>query len=256
MRKFVNCLSLVRRIFQATRVLNWPRVFALSILLLLPCVRYAHSQQPDLQMWMPVQFIHSCGEKWTVSMQTELRLQDDISEFSELVYKPALNHHFNDTWTLSMGYKYIDKYQESNEQDLWQEIHFNRKCRDLVGGFQVRLEQRVIDDIPGIIPRLRFLQHLSHPLGEGPNYLTGFGAIRLNLDNKGQGPVSGFEQSRIYAALGRHLNDHTQFEVGYLWRYEFERVDDNLNDHAVHLQLVYNTRAKKSKKPAHRDRYR
>ena len=65
----------------------------------------AYSTEPDLQLWAPVQFIHPVGEKWAFSMQAETRLQDDISEFSQLVLKPAINHHFNDTFALSVGYK-------------------------------------------------------------------------------------------------------------------------------------------------------
>jgi uncharacterized protein DUF2490 len=214
------------------------------------------SAAPDLQLWCPVQFVHPCGEKWAVSMQTELRLRDDISEFSQLVYKPALNYHFNPTWTLSVGYKYIDKYQEANEQDPWQEGHFNKTFGDLVTGFQVRLEERLIDDIGGVLPRVRFLEHLSHPLGDSPYYLTGFGAVRFNLDDKGTGPVSGFEQSRIYAGLGRHIGERFQFEVGYLWRYEEKRSGDDLSDHAIHLKLVFNTKGKRIKKPHPRDQYR
>jgi hypothetical protein len=108
----------------------------------------------------------------------------------------------------------------------------------------------------GVIPRLRVLQHASYPIGDSPSYLTGFGAVRINLDDKGQGPVSGFEQSRIYAALGHHIGDRIQFEAGYLWRYEEERTGDDRNDHVVHFQVVLNTRAKQIKRPNQRDRYR
>ena len=39
---------------------------------------------------------------------------------------------------------------------------------DLVTGFEVRLEERFIEDMAGPINRLRLLQHLSHPIGNGP----------------------------------------------------------------------------------------
>jgi hypothetical protein len=216
----------------------------------------AYSTEPDLQLWVPVQFIHPVGEKWAVSMQAETRLKEDISEFSQLVLKPAINHHFNDTFALSVGYKWIDKFEQANESDFWQEFHINRKFNDLVTGFQIRLEERFIEERDGVLPRVRFLEHMSHPIGEGPNYLTGSLALRFNLGGNGSGPVNGFEQSRVYAALGRHLGKRTLFEVGYLYRYEIERVGSDLNDHALHFQLVVNTRAKKIKKPYHRDWYR
>ena len=229
---------------------------AIAVLTFLLGAKEANCADPNLQSWFPVQIVHPFCEDWAVSMQTELRLKDDISEFSELVYKPALNYHFDPTWAFSVGYKYIDKYQKANEQDLWQESHFNKTFDDLVTGFQVRLEERFIDDIDGVIPRLRFLEHVSHPIGDSRCYLTGFGAIRFNLDDKGQGPVSGFEQSRIYAGLGRHFGEHIQFEVGYLWRYEEKRTGDDLSDHALHFLLVFNTKGKQVKKPHPRDRYR
>jgi hypothetical protein len=232
------------------------RIAALAALTLLLGTREAQSADDDLQLWFPVQIVHPFGEDWSASFQTELRLQDDISEFGELVFKPALNYHFDSTWALSVGYKYIDKYQDANEQDLWQEGHFNKDLGDLVTGFQVRLEERFIKDIDGAIPRLRLLEHLSYPIGDSPYYLTGFGAVRFNLDDKGEGPVSGFEQSRIYAALGRHIGNHVQFEAGYLWRHEEERSGDDRSDHAIHFQLIYNTRCKQIKKPHSRDRYR
>ena len=99
-------------------------------------------------------------------MQIEPRLREDISEMSALIYKPAINYHFNETCAFSFGYKYVDKYQKSDEHDLWQETHLNRKFGDLVSGFQIRLEERFSDEFSGVIPRLRLLQHVSHPLGE------------------------------------------------------------------------------------------
>ena len=69
----------------------------LIVLAVLFGAKDAKGADPDLQLWFPVQFIHPFSEKLSVSMQTEVRLQNDISDFSELVYKPALNFHFTET---------------------------------------------------------------------------------------------------------------------------------------------------------------
>ena len=118
------------------------------------------------------------------------------------------------------------------------------------------MEERFIQNVSGVLPRLRLLQHLSHPIGESRNYWTGFGAIRLNLDEKGQGPVSGFEQSRIFVGLGRHIGERIQFEGGYLWQYERERDAENRSNHVIRLFIVFNTKAKRIKKPQPRDLFR
>jgi hypothetical protein len=223
---------------------------------LLTCVSSAKAADDDFQMWVPVQIVHPFGEEWAASMQAEVRLKDDISEFSELVLKPALHYHFEESWVFSAGYKFIDKHEESNEHDPWQEIGLSKTFDDLVTGYQVRIEERLIEDIDGVIPRLRLLAHFSHPIGDSPHYLTGFGAVRFNLDDKGEGPVSGFEQSRVSVALGHHIGDRVQFEVGYLWRYEEERTGEDQSDHVIHFQLILNTKRKRIKKPHPRDRYR
>jgi hypothetical protein len=79
---------------------------------------------------------------------------------------------------------------------------------------------------------------------------------KQSIDDKGQGSVSGFEQRRVYAALGRHVGSHTLLEVGYLWRSEEERDGIDSSDQVIHFQLVFNSQAKRVKKPEHRDRYR
>ena len=232
------------------------RIVALSVLIFLlgsPC---AQAADQDLQLWFPLQVIHPIKEKWALSMQVEVRFKDDITEFSELVLKPGVHYHPNPSWGLAVGYKYIDKYEAPNEQDPWQEVSYNKTFSTLVTGYQVRLEERLIDDISGVLPRLRFLTHLSYPLGDGPHYVAGFAAVRFNLDDKGAGPVSGFEQVRAYAGLGHHFGRHMQFEFGYLYRYERERVGEDLSDHVIHLQLVINTRGKPHPIPHSRDRYR
>jgi hypothetical protein len=213
--------------------------------------KWATAADDDLQSWFPMQLVHPVDEQWSLSMQTEVRLQDDISEFSE-------NWSTNRLCTTTRTP--VGSCQPATSTSISTKVPtnriLNRKSQDLVTGYQVRLEERVIDDIDGVLPRLRLLTHMSHPLGESPFYLTGFGAVRFNLDNKGEGPVSGFEQSRLSLSLGHHIGDHIQFEAGYLWRYELERGQDDKSDHAVHLYVLVNTKAKRVKKPAHRDRYR
>jgi hypothetical protein len=210
----------------------------------------------DLQLWSPIQIIHAITDDVSLSMQIEGRFQRDISKFSELVLKPAVNYHFNDVWGLSAGYKFIEKYEGPNEQDPWQELIYTRHHGELVTKLQLRLEERLIGGIDGILPRVRLLGHLAHPIGDSPYYLTGWGAVRFNLDDKGEGPVSGFEQLRLYAGIGRSLNDHVQVEFGYLWRYEEKRVRESLTDHALHLQFVIHTDGRLTTKPHGRDQYR
>lgn len=211
--------------------------------------------EEDLQLWFPTQIIHPLTDDLNASMQVEERFQDDIHLFSELVVKPALNYHFDDHWGLSVGYKFIDKNSKPNEHDPWQEVFYTTKHGDLVSKIQLRLEERLIGGIDGVLPRVRLLGHLAHPIGDSPFYVAGWGAVRFNLDDKGKGPVSGFEQLRLYAGVGHYVSDHAKLELGYLWRYEEKRVPASQSDHVIHLQLTIHTDGWGIKKPDARHHY-
>ena len=69
------------RISRSTR--QWMSVCTLAIAALTGLTRPAglHAADPDLQLWFPTQLIHPLGDRLSASMQTELRLQNNISEF-------------------------------------------------------------------------------------------------------------------------------------------------------------------------------
>ena len=235
--------------------LLWQSPLAPVLLLLLGTGATASAEE-DLQLWSPVQIIHAITDDVSISMQVEGRFQRDISEFSQLVLKPALNYHLDDIWTLSAGYKFIEKSNDLNEHDPWQELTYTRQHGELVSKLQLRLEERLISGIGGVLPRVRLLGHLAHPIGDSPYYLTGWGAVRFNLDDKGRGPISGFEQLRLYSGIGRNFDEHVQVEFGYLWRYEDKRSNRSLSDHSLHLQVVIHTDGRLTTKPHGRDQYR
>jgi hypothetical protein len=68
--------------------------------------------------------------------------------------------------------------------------------------------------------------------------------IRFNLDEKGIGPVSGFEQVRLNAGLGYHIGRFTRLEVGYLYRFERSRDKADLSDNVLHVNLLFTTKRK------------
>ena len=195
----------------------------------------------DFQQWSLVFANHNFANNWSASMQVESRWSDDKNAFDEVIVKPAGYYRFTDRFQLGFGYKHITKYKESNEQDLWQEIYYKTPISKYAITHQARLEQRDINGISGILPRLRYLINVQRPLN-ATYYLKSWGAVRFNLGNKGEGPVAGFEQNRIFFGLGAHTSKRGKFEVGYLWKYEKTRDDINKSDHVISLQFHFNTK--------------
>jgi hypothetical protein len=206
----------------------------------------------DFQMWNALRLSVPIGEKWSVNMQNEVRLADDVSSLDEYIFKLYAHHKFSKKFGLSFGYKFIDRPNSYNESDYWAEAVFPRSANKWLLSHQIRFEARDIQTISGILPRIRYLFNWSRQLGDSFMYATGFGAVRFNLADKGTGPNAGFEQIRLNANLGFHLGEVTRFELGYLYRYEVIRDGANFSDNVLHVNLFF-TLKRKSRKPLPND---
>ena len=221
-------------------------ILLLFLLLIEPVLAEDFGTNKDNQSWNTVRITHPIDPKWSVSLQNEARFTEDMTNLDEYIVKLYAHHIFSPKFGLSFGYKHINRPSDFNETDPWAELVFPRTRGLWQLSHQVRFETRFSSDLPGILPRVRYLFNWSRQLGDTSMYATGFGAIRFNLDEKGTGPVSGFEQVRVNASLGFHLGAHTRFEIGYLYRFERSRGKADLSDNVLHANLLFTTRPKPS----------
>jgi hypothetical protein len=125
----------------------------------------------DLQQWSLLFVNHHLDNNWSASVQVENRLSDDASEVDKQTFKPGGYYAFTDTLKLGVGYKYVKKKDSKDEPDPWQELFYNPAP---IGQFdwahQFRWEQRTGGGVDGIVHRLRYLLHLTHPLGRSGKY--------------------------------------------------------------------------------------
>jgi hypothetical protein len=218
-----------------------------NVLILLVCVLPAFATQADtqndFQQWSLFFANHHLGDTWSASIQLENRLRDDASEVDKQIFKPAGYYRFTDTLQLGVGYKYVKKKDSKDEQDPWQELFYNpAPLGKWDWAHQFRWEQRTGSGLDGIVHRLRYLLHLTYPLGTGDTwYLAAQEAVRFNAASNDTGPVDGFEQSRAYFGVGRKMTKKLKVEVGYLWNYQREREGPNLSNHVLRLQFLVDT---------------
>ena len=204
----------------------------------------AAETESDTQQWTTVRINHPIGDRWAVSLLSQVRFDDDVSDYKSVTLKPAVHVAFAQNWHLGLGYKYQDKNGGSVEHAAWQEAAFAPSFGKLALGHRLRLEERFIEGIGGVIARSRFRLRAAHPLWSSPWYLVGSEEVFVNLNSRGEGPVSGFEQNRLFAGLGVHLRGHVRAELGYLWRFQCERSGPDRSDHVISLNLLFDTRAK------------
>jgi hypothetical protein len=192
----------------------------------------------DLSLWSLAFVNEDFGKNWSVSFQTEVRVKDEVTSLDEAIFKPGAYYRFNDWLELGIGYKYIYKNDGSNENIAWEELYLKHPFSLFSVTHQVRLEERFIQDISGTIPRLRYLVHVTTPIGP-LFYFALSEAFRYNLVDKGTGPVYGFEQNRLYGGFGVHATKYLRVEIGYLWRFELERMRPSKSDHVIRIQLHF-----------------
>jgi hypothetical protein len=211
---------------------------------LLPAVAAHADTKSDFQQWTLWFGNHHLDETWSVSMQFENRLRDDASEVDKQIYKPAGYYAFTDTLKLGVGYKFVKKKDSRDEQDPWQELFYNpAPIGNWDWAHQFRWEQRTGRGIDGVVNRLRYLLHLTYPLGSsGRYYFAAQEAVRFNAASNDTGPVDGFEQSRLYFGVGRNMNPKLKIEVGYLWNFQRERQGPDLSNHVLRLQFLVDTK--------------
>jgi hypothetical protein len=224
------------------------RYLLLALLTLTGGLAFSDTNQ-DFQQWSLFFLNHDFDERWAASMQVENRTAQDMSRQDLLILKPGGYYRFSDELNFGVGVKYQKKDEAPNERGLWQEIFYTPKC---CGKFdwthQVRLEERFVGGVNGVVPRLRYLAHVTHPIGDKGRYLVAQNATRFNLTSRSKGPPDGFEQNRLYFGMGFKPLPTMRFEIGYLWRFQRERDSNDRSDHVLRLQFLFDT---KRQPPSH-----
>lgn len=83
--------------------------------------------------------------------------------------------------------------------------------------------------------RGRYFIRLVYPLRKG-FYLLGSEELFVNFNTIGNGPVSGIDQNRFFAGIGKQINRNLRTEIGYQQQYVNRR--DDLDDKANHALIT------------------
>lgn len=192
----------------------------------------------DVQLWSVMRWDHRWNERWSSAMKGELRVADDITTFSEFQVEPSVRYHLDHRLSLGLTYQFTEKAPgKGDEHDVMQEASFAHALGPVGLSHTGKVVERIISDVPGVVPQLRYVLGATYPLDER-FYLAVSEEVRVNLRNAGTGPVAGFEQNRLSGGIGVHLDQMVRSEIGYLWRYERERNGGARSDNVILLQIV------------------
>ena len=208
-------------------------------LLLLP--GSSPAAESDIQLWPVVTFNHGLTDSWGLHLQTRVRLDDDVSEAKDVLVRPFVTWSPVDSVTLDLGYDYLHSFTSSTENRIWQAVAHQVKLRDFTIKNRIRLDERFVEDVHGVVARFRYRFRASHPIAGLPFYAVISNAVFVNLNDQGSGPVYGFEQNRLRFAIGGSYFKKLRTEAGYEYQYVVSRSGSDTNTHTFFIEFSIDT---------------
>ena len=223
-----------------------PRHFALPFallfagaLLLLP--GSSPAAESDIQLWPVVTFNHGLTDTWGFHLQTRVRFDDDVSEAKDVLVRPFVTWSPIDSVTLDLGYDYLHSFTSKSENRIWQAALHQVKLRDFTIKNRIRLDERFLEDVHGVVVRFRYRFRASHPIAGSAFYAVISDAVFANLNDQGSGPVYGFEQNRLRFAIGGSYFKKLRTEAGYEYQYVVSRSGTDTNTHTFFIEFSVDT---------------
>lgn len=199
---------------------TWPLLLAGAAALWLALAPTpARADETDTQQWTLLTIDTNFSKRWRGYFEIQPRFGDDIGHLERMIVRPAIGYRLNSKVSLWQGYGWVPQFEpvSGNEHRSYQQLLYE----DTVGKTGIvsrtRLEERFIDGAGGTALRLRSMIRAVHPISADRHWaLVGSDEVFWNLNDTNSGPVSGFDQNRLFVGVSRQVNPELRVETGYL----------------------------------------
>jgi hypothetical protein len=226
---------------------------ALLLLAQLPIVDLTASPamagvEKDWGLWAPIYFNAPIRGRWWGYFEANPRTNSNIQKFDQLLIRPALGYRFMRNGYIYHGFCWVSNYNlptaiPANEYRIFQQANFNKEIGPFTISNRTRLEERLFDFINGCAIRARHQIRGAYTIPKTNWYLVGSNELFVNLNSLPVGLKSGFDQNRLYGAIGRNVSKNTSVEIGYQWQYINRRdQEDDIGRSAIMIQIFNNWR--------------
>jgi hypothetical protein len=217
--------------------------FALALVAtLLPMSAVAADE--DVAIWNAqfVKFHADKDDKIFVRLESQQRLNDNLSRLGQFVLRPYVAYQVNDGLQIGGGYAYFRTASNAGpngfifEHRLYTEV--NARLVDKPGlkvDTRTRLESRQFANIGDNSWRIRSMVQATVPVTESGLGLVFFTEPFLNLNDQ-PNFRGGFEQTRNFAGVLIPVSKNVDFMTGYMNLYQPRDERDDRMDHVVWLK--------------------
>ena len=216
-------------------------LLALGLACVLVAPGLARATDSDIQVWPVVTIDHGISENWGAHLQTRVRFDDDVSNTKDVLIRPFLSWKAWREFHVDLGYDHLGSIEGRSENRLWLSGEHVFGWRDLQVKNRVRFDQRWVEDVDGVVARFRYRLRGVHPIQGTAWYGAISDEVFSNMNDRGEGPVDGFEQNRLRGAVGSRLFGRIRAESGYEWQYADRRSGGFENRHVLFIEFAIDT---------------
>ena len=182
--------------------------------------------------WLFISHTQKVSEKFDVLADFQLRSSDQLSDFSALLFRTALNYNINKKHAVALGYAFLGKREENEmevkvfnpEHRIYEQYLFNFNTKRTEWTLRFRLEQRFINQEKqtDFSQRARGFLAAQIPLIANADFSKGIytgiqNELFLTVQNKNKVNGRMFDQNRSFASLGYRWSKKIDTEFGYLF---------------------------------------
>jgi Protein of unknown function (DUF2490) len=190
--------------------------------LVFPAAAQDRQLEQNFRVWFAYFGDHPFGDsRWGVHLEGQIRRQDGLADWQQLVLRPGVNYQANRFLMLSAGYAYVRSYPRDplglrNENRIWEQSLLRYSTGKVAWSSRYRFENRFIEETSGAYRfenRFRALQQATVPVSKH-FYVTGYDEIFVWVPPYQASSL--FDQNRAYAGLGFNIKPGWRFESAYM----------------------------------------
>ncbi|MGR9092358.1 MAG: DUF2490 domain-containing protein, partial [Gammaproteobacteria bacterium] len=101
------------------------------------------------------------------------------------------------------------------EQRLWQQYQVSHDFAPLIATLRIRLEERFIDHVDGVLVRVRLKAGADVPFANSPWRCMLANEAFIGLNDTARSQRDGFHENRAFVGFGRPLSASINGQIGY-----------------------------------------
>lgn len=171
----------------------------------------------DFRLQTEVGFLYRLSEHWRLRYDTELLVNQQMSNIRELELHPGVEYAVTRNLGVLAGYAQYQRFpaQLPSTRGPFEDIAYGLFLGDLSIANRLRTEELFYDTTGALLVRTRYRLSLQHPIPDTPWGVLVSDEIWFNLKTDGTPAPPGFDRNKLYGGVVLELNQRIKASVGY-----------------------------------------